>query len=294
MPVYQLLGGKYRDSVRTYCDAHAGEEADPASTAATADRLADEYDALKFDLDVPTGADGDRANRHLRPAAIDRQAAIVEAVTDRVGDRAQVAFDCHRSYTAESAKRLAAACERHDVWWLEDPVPPENHDVQRRVTRETTTPIAASENVYRVHGHRRLIEEGAVDVIAPDVPKVAGMRETRRIADIADTYSIPVAFHNVASPVGTVATAHVAAAVSNTLAVEFHSEGLDWWADLLREDVIVDGAIPVPDDPGLGVTLDRSVLAEHALSGETLIDPVGVRPARTARSRPGGRRCRRP
>ncbi|AWB28111.1 mandelate racemase/muconate lactonizing enzyme family protein [Halococcoides cellulosivorans] len=274
VPAYQLLGGKYRDTVRVYCDAHAGEEGDPDSTAATADRLADRYDALKFDLDVPTGSDGDRANRHLRPAAIDRQAAIVERVTERVGDRAQVAFDCHWSYTAESAQRLAAACEQSDVWWLEDPVPPENHDVQRRVTRETSTPIAAGENVYRVHGHRRLIEEGAVDVIAPDVPKVGGMRETRQIADLADTYYIPVAFHNVASPVGTMATAHVAAAVSNTLAVEFHSEDLDWWDELVEERVIVDGQIPVPDDPGLGVTVDRDVLAEHALSGETLIDPV--------------------
>jgi L-alanine-DL-glutamate epimerase-like enolase superfamily enzyme len=102
-------------------------------------------------------------------------------------------------------------------------VPPENHDVQRWVTRDTAMPIAAGENVYRTHGQRSLVEEGAVDVIAPDVPKVGGMRETRKIADLADTHYVPVALHNVSSPVGTMASAHVAAAIPNALAVEFHA-----------------------------------------------------------------------
>jgi gluconate/galactonate dehydratase len=274
VPAYQLLGGKYRDEVRVYCDCHAGDESEPASNAAEAERVVEDlgYDALKFDLDVESGHEKDRANRHLREPEIEHKAAIVREVTERVGDRADVAFDCHWSFASGSAHRLAEAVEDYDVWWLEDPVPPENLDVQREVTRRTTTPVAAGENVYRVHGHRRLLEEQAVDIVAPDLPKVGGMRETQKIATLADTYYVPVAMHNVSSPVATVASAHVGAAVPNALAVEFHSYELDWWSDLVEEDVIEDGRIAVPEEPGLGVTVDDDVVAEHMVAGETLFD----------------------
>jgi gluconate/galactonate dehydratase len=274
VPAYQLLGGKYRDRVRVYCDCHSGEEADPESNADEAERVVEElgYDALKFDLDVPSGHEKDRANRHLRNPEIGHKVDIVEAVTERVGDRADVAFDCHWTFSAGSAKRLASALEEYDIWWLEDPVPPENHDVQKNVTRSTTTPIAAGENVYRKHGQRRLIEEQAVDMIAPDMPKTGGMRETRKIADMADMYYMPVAMHNVSSPVATMASAHVGAAIPNSLAVEYHSYQLGWWEDLVQEDVIEEGYIEIPENPGLGVTLDMDVVEEKMVEGEELFD----------------------
>ncbi len=274
VPAYQLLGGKYRDKVRVYCDCHTEDEADPIACADEAERVVEElgYDALKFDLDVPSGHEKDRANRHLRQPEIEHKASIVEAITQRVGSRADVAFDCHWTFSGGSAKRLAARLEEYDVWWLEDPVPPENHDVQREVTQSTTTPIAAGENVYRKHGQRRLIEQQAVDMIAPDMPKVGGMRETCKIANLADMYYMPVAMHNVASPIATMGSAHVGAAISNSLAVEYHSYELGWWEDLVKEDVIVDGYIEIPEKPGLGVTLDMDVVAEKMVEGEELFD----------------------
>ncbi|ELZ07149.1 muconate lactonizing mandelate racemase protein [Halovivax asiaticus JCM 14624] len=291
VPAYQLLGGKYRDAVRVYCDCHVegGEEDGPPTQAATdaqpqpaeplaqaeeAERVVSElgYDALKFDLDVPSGHEKDRANRHLREAEIEHKRSIVEAVTEAVGHRADVAFDCHWSFTAGSAKRLASALEPYDVWWLEDPVPPENHDVQCDVTRSTTTPIAAGENVYRTHGQRRLLQEGGVDIVAPDLPKVGGMRETVKIANLADLHYVPVAMHNVSSPVATMASAQVGAAIPNTLAVEFHSYELDLWAELVEESVIEEGYIEIPEEPGLGVTLDLDVVSEHMVEGEELFD----------------------
>jgi gluconate/galactonate dehydratase len=274
VPAYQLLGGKYRDEVRVYCDCHAGDEANPESNADEAERVVEElgYDALKFDLDVPSGHEKDRANRHLRNPEIAHKVDIVEAVTERVGDRADVAFDCHWTFSTGSAKRLARALEEYDVWWLEDPVPPENHDVQANVTQSTTTPIATGENVYRKHGQRRLLEEQAVDIIAPDMPKTGGMRETRKIADLADTYYTPVAMHNVSSPVATMASAHVGTAIPNALAVEYHSYQLGWWEDLVEEDVIEDGYIQIPEKPGLGVTLDMDVVQDKMVAGEELFD----------------------
>jgi gluconate/galactonate dehydratase len=274
VPAYQLLGGKYRDSVRVYCDCHTEAEADPEACADEAERVVEElgYDALKFDLDVPSGHEKDRANRHLRPGEIRHKVDIVEQVTERVRDRADVAFDCHWTYTRDSAKRLANALEEYDVWWLEDPVPPENMQVQENVTESTLTPITAGENRYRVTEHRRLLEDGAVDIVAPDLPKVGGMRETRKIADVANQYYVPVAMHNVASPVGTMAGAHVGTAIPNLLAVEYHSYELGWWSDLVEEDVIEDGHIEIPEKPGLGVTLDMDTVSEHLVDGETLFD----------------------
>ncbi|WP_136688939.1 enolase C-terminal domain-like protein [Halorhabdus amylolytica] len=276
VPAYQLLGGKYRDDVRVYCDLHTENEADPEACADEAERVVEElgYDAIKFDLDVPSGHEKDRANRHLRPGEIRHKAEIVEQTTERVKDRADVAFDCHWTYTGDSAKRLAEAIEEYDVWWLEDPVPPENHDVQREVTRTTTTPITAGENVYRKHGMRTLIDEQAVDIVAPDLPKVGGMRETRKIADLADLYYIPVAMHNVSSPVGTMASAQVGAAIPNMLAVEYHSYELPWWNDLIEEPLIENGSITIPEQPGLGITLDLDAVAEHMVEGETVFDPA--------------------
>jgi gluconate/galactonate dehydratase len=276
VPAYQLLGGKYRDEVRVYCDCHTEAEADPVACADEAERVVDElgYDALKFDLDVPSGLQRDRANRHLRPGEIRHKIEIVEHVTERVKDRADVAFDCHWTFAGGSAKRLAAELEAYDIWWLEDPVPPENLDVQETVTRSTLTPIATGENRYRLSEHRRLIESEAVDIIAPDMPKVGGMRETRKIANLADQYYIPVAMHNVSSPIATTASAHVGAAIPNILAVEYHSYELGWWDDLVEETVIEDGSITIPERPGLGLTLDRDAVAEHMVEGETLFDPA--------------------
>jgi len=274
VPAYQLLGGKYRDSVRVYCDCHTEEGADPEACADEAERVVEElgYDALKFDLDVPSGHERDRANRHLRPGEVRHKAEIVEQVTERVGDRADVGFDCHWSFAAGSAKRLAKALEAYDVWWLEDPVPPENLQVQQEVTESTVTPIASGENRYRVTEARRLIENSAVDIVTPDLPKVGGMRETRKIADVANQYYIPLAFHNVSSPVGTMASAQVAAAIPNALAIEYHSYELGWWGDLVEEDILEDGRIEIPEKPGLGVTLDRDAVAENLVGGEELFD----------------------
>jgi D-xylonate dehydratase len=277
VPAYQLVGGKYRDEVRVYCDLHTEDEANPQACAEEADRVVSDlgYDAIKFDLDVPSGHEKDRANRHLRGPEIDHKVEIVEATTEAVGDRADVAFDCHWSFSGGSAKRLAEALEPYDVWWLEDPVPPENHEVQEEVTKSTTTPIAVGENVYRTFGQRTLIQPQAVDIVAPDLPRVGGMRETRKIADMANMYYIPVAMHNVASPIGTMASAHVATAIPNSLALEYHSYQLGWWEDLVEEDdLIQDGRMAIPEKPGLGLTLDLDAVAQHTVEGETVFDPA--------------------
>lgn len=276
MPAYQLLGGKYRDKVRAYCDCSHEEGWDPSQFADEAERVVDElgFDAIKFDLDLHSGREKDYANRHLRATEIDHRVEIVEAIIERVGNRADVAFDCHYAFTSDSGRRLAARLEPYDVWWMEDPVPPGNDDVQQSVTASTTTTIATGENVYRKHGERALIEDGGADVLHPDVPKVGGMQETRTISKLAELYSVPLALHNLGSPVATVASAQVGAAIPNFLAVEYHSYEIPWWQDLVEESILSEGRIRVPEAPGLGLTLDRDVVKTHMIDGETLFDPA--------------------
>jgi L-alanine-DL-glutamate epimerase-like enolase superfamily enzyme len=100
------------------------------------------------------------------------------------------------------------------------------------------------------------------------------MRETVKTAHRADDYYIPVALHNVSSPLGTMAGAHVATAIPNFLALEWHARDDPDWDDYVEGPSIIEGgAVPLPDDPGLGVTLDLDTVQEHMAEGETLLDP---------------------
>lgn len=288
MPVYQLLGSKYRDRIRMYADCHAGEAyrvedgatayADhaaysPAAYAAEAERVVGMgFTAIKFDLDLPRDNEPDRTNGRLSNAAIAEKVAIVEAVRDAVGGSIDLAFDCHWDYSVESAKRLAYALEPYDLMWLEDLIPPENMAAQVEVTQATRTPVATGENRFRVFELSELIAARGVDIITPDPTTVGGLAETMRVADRAEEQYMPVSPHNVCSPVGTMACVHLAAAMPNFDVLEFHALEVPWWEDLLVDaaPIIEDGYITVPEAPGLGIELDLDVVEEHLLAGTSL------------------------
>lgn len=285
LPVYQLLGSKYRDEIRLYCDCHAGEAyavkdgatdyADaeaysPEAYAAEAARVIDMgYTALKFDLDLPADNDPDPYNGRLTNAAIREKREIVAAVRDEIGYDIDLAFDCHWDYSVESAKRLAYELEEFDLMWLEDLVPPENMNAQKEVTQATRTPVATGENRFRVFELSDLIYDHGVDIVTPDPTTVGGLTETMRVADRAEENYIPMSPHNVCSPVGTMACVHLGAAVPNFDLLEYHALEVKWWDDLLKRDepLIRDGYIEVPEEPGLGIELDEAVVEEHRLEG---------------------------
>jgi len=288
LPVYQLLGGKYRDSVRIYCDCHAGEAfalehgyhapagEDAYSVEAyaeEAERVADMgFTALKFDLDQPFDNHPDPYNGRVGNAAIQRKVETVEAIREAIGYGIDLAFDIHWDYSMDSAKRIATKLEPYDLMWLEDVVPPENMDAQREVNRATDTPLATGENRFRVHEFKELLYDFGVDVVTPDPTTCGGLAESKAIASRAEENYIAFSPHNVCSPVGTMACVHLGATVPNFDTLEYHALEVDWWDDMLVRDepLIQEGYVDVPEIPGLGIELDEGVVSEHLLDPGTM------------------------
>lgn len=283
-PVWQLLGGKFRDEIRILLDLHAGESyklgdgtkvafkgnrAEAYTPEAYAARAKEAkrrgFDAIKFDIDIPTLVNHDRFNHQLTPANLDRIVSIVAAVREAVGNEVDVAIDCHWHFNTGDAIRLARALEPYDLLWLEDPVRPENVEAMAQVTRSTRTPICTGENLYLAHAFRELFERGACRIIDPDFPRSGGVTEMKRLAQLADLYYIPFAPHNVGGPIATIACSHVAANVPNFLVLEFHADDIPWYNDLLAGDVPVirNGRIGLTDRPGYGVEINDEVARAH-------------------------------
>lgn len=283
-PISNLFGGRFRNAIRIYADCHAGRDHTPAAWGERAREVAGAgFTAIKFDLDAENPftldiSDDPHPRRHwfepwsrtIGSAERKWMVACVEAVREAVGPDVMVAMDCHWKFAVNDAILLAQALEPYDLLWLEDPVPPENIEAQAFVTRSTRTPICTGENLYRKHGFRELIEKQAARIIAPDIPKMGGLLEAKKVADHADTYYIPLAPHNVASPIGTVAAAHVCAAMGNFLVMEFHAHDVPWWSDLVDGDPpITQGFIHLGDAPGHGLTLNEDVARTHLQPGSS-------------------------
>ncbi|MGB6838615.1 MAG: mandelate racemase/muconate lactonizing enzyme family protein [Dehalococcoidia bacterium] len=285
VPIYRLLGGRYRDRVRVYADCGQGDEPTPESWAERArTALAGGFTAIKFDIDNVdperfgrepfVGLAAPWARSHRRPLAsaeLDRIVELVVAVREAVGPHVDLALDCHWNYAVSDAIRLAEALEPFDLAWLEDPVPPENWEAMSRVTDAAPMPICTGENLYTCHGMRDLIVNQACDIIQPDIPKTGGILESRRIADLADLYYMHVAAHNVSSPIATMAAAHACASMRNFTVLEFHAMDVPWWDDLVKEPapLIHDGYLALSEAPGIGLTLNEEVARAHLREGST-------------------------
>lgn len=305
VPLRRLFGGGFRDKVRVYADCHAGETLEsysptlqrrrpfwsseplpgrdpddeiysPAAFAEHAIRAAKEgFTVLKFDIDLPLLPNEDYHARTISAGQLTRQREVAEAICDAVSPGVEVALDCHWRYSPADALRLARALEGLPILWLEDPVPPEDLDALRSVTARTSTPIASGENRYLMTGFTSLIEDGTVDIVSPDIQKVGGLSHARRIAALADAHYLPVAPHNVSSPVGTMASAHVCSSIPNFLALEWHASGVPFFDDMVaspEKPVIKDGFIELTDAPGLGIELDLDVCRRYAKHHEPFFD----------------------
>jgi L-alanine-DL-glutamate epimerase-like enolase superfamily enzyme len=248
-----------------------GDVYTPDAYAARASEMADRgFTALKFDLDLPLLEHEDLYARTISAAQLERQLALARATIDAVAGRADVAFDLHWRYAPADALRLACALEDLPLLWLEDPTPPHDLASVADISARTTTPICTGENLYRLDGFAALMAHGGVDILAPDIQKVGGLADTRRIAALGDVHSRPLAPHNISGPIGTLASAHVCASIPNFLALEWHAASVPFFDELLVGDgpVIADGYVELGDAPGIGAELDVEVARRYARPGE--------------------------
>jgi len=271
LPVYQLLGGKFRDTVRLYCDSHAGKDFSPAAYAERAQEVvALGFDALKFDVDeTRAGFRTDHWNWHASNAEFDWMVERVAAVRQAVGPEVDLAIDMHGRYDIASGIAVARAMEPFGLLWLEEPVPPENVAAMREVKRVSPVPLCAGENLYLRWGFRDLLEQQAVDYIMPDIPKCGGLSECRKIANMAEVYYVPLAPHNVCGPLGTMASAHVCASIPNFLVMEWHWIDYPGWEDLTLQDqpVIQNGHVVLTEKPGIGLEVNDEVARTYVRPG---------------------------
>jgi L-alanine-DL-glutamate epimerase-like enolase superfamily enzyme len=163
--------------------------------------------------------------------------------------------------------RYARAFEPYQLAWAEDFIDFRDWRGYKAIKEATTTPILTGENAFGLEeAFRDLIENRAVDIIHPDPETSGALIETKRIADFADLYGIPTALHFAGSPVGCMASVHLAATIRDFVAMENHAVDMPWWDDLVTgipKPIIRKGYIQVPDSPGLGVELHEETVRKH-------------------------------
>ncbi len=275
LPVYQLLGGKFRDKVRVYCDTALYQRTLPtpkdfADAALNSTKMG--FNALKFDLDQANDPNKyDAYNWTASPMELQRMYDQIAAARQAVGPNIDICVDMHGRYDAPTAQAVAKLLEPLKLMWLEEPIPAENVEAYKLITESTSTPICAGENHYLAHGFRRMLEIGAVDIIMPDLQKTGGLGEGQRIANLANLYYVPFAPHMVASFLGAMASAHVCASVPNFLILEWQSY---FHTDPMFKDIVTyegewvnKSFITVSEKPGIGVEINEEGMKKYAIKG---------------------------
>ena len=276
LPIYQLLGGKFRDKVRVYCDTqlYSVRNPKPEEYAKVAREAVDRgYTAIKFDLDEANDPNKyDRWNWTASLAEVERMYNSIAAVRKEVGPHIDICCDMHGRYDAPTGRKVAKVMEPLNLMWLEEPVPADNVDVYKTITQETSTPICGGENFYLTYGYTRLLSEAAVDIIMPDLQKCGGLGEGQRIATLANAYYTPFSPHMVGTFLGCMASAHVCAAVPNFHILEWqsHFDTEPRWKEIVKYEgsdkpFIEKGFLTVSNKPGIGVEINEEGLKKYAV-----------------------------
>ena len=196
----------------------------------------------------------DQIRRGIEPLRLIRQ---------EFGDSIDVALEFHGYWNLPCAIQIAQAVKPYSPMWLEEMVPQDNLAVYKELAATTDIPLCLSERLMTRYGYRELLENRAARIIMPDVCWCGGISEAKKIAMMAETYYLPVAPHNCGGPILHYASAHLAANLTNLNILEsVRRHYLDEYQVIVTKDLVaVDGEIPLPPGPGLGVELDASVFS---------------------------------
>ena len=262
VPVWRLLGGKCRDRIPAYANGWYQVERTPEAIAERARAaIGMGYHALKID---PFGA----GSYEMTEGEKRRSVEIIEAVRNAIGPDIELFIEMHGRFATHTAIDLCHRLAPYRPGWFEEPVPPENVAALlevRRAVAHLGIPVAAGERLFTRFLFLDVLRDRAVDIIQPDVCHAGGISETRKIAAMAEAHYIPVAPHNACSPVGTMASLHVAAATPNFKIQETFDDMVEPWVRdaVVGRPVVRDGAFDLPTAPGLGVDLNEEVIARH-------------------------------
>jgi galactonate dehydratase len=268
VPVYELLGGKCHEKLLVYANGwyhdynRAAEWTEPIQRI-----MADGFKAVKFDpfrkrLDGVNEYSGRALDKDREDLAVERVAAVREAG----GPDLLICVEVHGNLGTTSAIRAGQRLEEYRPFFYEEPVDALNVDVMKKVAENVNIPLAAGERLYTRYGFRQYIESQCLSIIQPDLGLAGGISEVKKIATYAETYNIHVQPHNCASPVMTAASVQVDACIPNFIIQEtFPYRPAEHYDVVLNplERQIVDGYLPIPTEPGLGVELNDDFLKDQ-------------------------------
>jgi L-alanine-DL-glutamate epimerase-like enolase superfamily enzyme len=304
VPVYQLLGGKYRDKIRMYADTPSSE--DPEVTAERIIKRKEKgFTFFKIDFglelirNIPNAIVGGK-NQDLNKAWTDewmtygqtkhpftglqiteigfqKLEEYIARVRDIVGYEVPIAADHFGHFDVNTAIRLGKAVDKYRLAWLEDLIPWIYTDQWKEISHAIETPTLTGEDIYLKEEFIKLCDSHAVDMVHPDMVSSGGILETKKIGDYAEEKGVAMALHWAGSPVSLMANVHCAAATQNFMALEHHhvdDENFEDMAEGIQKPILDNGFIKVPDTPGLGIDLNEKVIKERLRKGEDYFAPT--------------------
>jgi galactonate dehydratase len=278
-PVYELLGGQVHEKLRTYTylyppagfDAYADHPvySDPTAAAeAAVEAVARGFTAVKFD---PAGPYGVFDPRQPSLEDLDRSEAMVRAVREAVGTKADILFGTHGQFTTSGAIRLARRLEQYDPLWFEEPTPPEMPEEMAKVAAATTIPISTGERLTTKYEFARVLSTGAASILQLNLGRCGGLLEAKKIAGMAETHYAQIAPHLYCGPIVGAANIQLSTCSPNFLILESIQDWSGFHADILVKPIQwEDGYVIPPAEPGLGVELNESVALAHPYAAKEL------------------------
>ena len=279
-PVYELLGGRVHEKLRTYTYLYPRDGAvftenephvysDPYLAAqAAVEYVTQGFTAIKFD---PTGLYSVFDPRQPSLDELERSELFCRLIREAVGSKADLLFGTHGQFTPSGAIRLARRLEAYDPLWFEEPTPPERPEEMAKVARKTSIPIATGERLTTKYEFSRVLETGAASILQPALGRVGGILEAKKIAGMAEASYAQIAPHLYCGPIEGAANIQLSTCSPNFLMLE----GIQRWdgfhAEILKKPIRWEsGYVIPPTEPGLGVELDEEVALAHPYSDTEL------------------------
>jgi L-alanine-DL-glutamate epimerase-like enolase superfamily enzyme len=276
VPATTLLGGRFRDRVRVYDHAAPRNMLDKASCREWAQRCKADpsgFTCHKFSLQhtKPDEDPGrDLSNRMLSSRELRLVRQGFENCREAIGWDHDIMVHCHWEYDLRTSIQLAEAVESIQPLWLEDPLPVAYSESWKQLAAAMKVPLCTGENWMRRAEALPFVVNRGCDILHPDLRNTGGFLETKRLADLADLYGLPMASHNTGSLVNTWATVQWAASIRDYMACETIIGRRDWMDEVILHDgpIVRNGFVQVTDKPGLGLELNPDVVKAHLVPGE--------------------------